>query len=546
MTHHTASRRLRLIASLTVAGICAAACSGGDSVIDAGRDDDPIVTDATPPAGDVDETDQEEPPPIDAADDPESDSVESRSTESDDSESGEPVAAPSDSEPLVEESPLGDLPPCPVDALDAADGPVEITMWFGLADALGTELEALAAQYNAAQDRVVVEIDNQIDYESTIDSYLQLGVDQRPEVLLAPEFVVQTFAESGTFVPLEACAEAADYDTSMFLPRALNAYAYDAVQWALPFNVSSPVLYFVEPRFEAAGLDPADPPLTPDDLRQASEALVSSGAATYGVVVDVARDSAGGYFEQWFGHAGAPFVDNDNGRSGRATEVLFDNATGRAALEFLRSMRADGLSFNVGQNTGGLDSFLKLVDPTEPGAMTVSTSAALTQVLDALDGGLGGDLTRDDLGVGPLPGPTDSPAAQVGGASLWIPADKGDAATAAAWDFASFLLEAQTQSTWAAATGYVPVRTDAVELDPIATVFTDDPRFRVSYDQLAAPTDDSAAARPALGPQREVRQAVVDAIARIYDDPEGVDIDALLDETAVTANTLIRNYNDLN
>lgn len=518
-----------------------AACAGGDSAIDAGRDDpaseEPSDGESTIDADAPDGTAAE------ASDDTSPTDTASTDTSPVSSDDTTPVSSDAVSE---EPSPLADLPPCPVDALSDADGPVEITLWFGLTDALGGSLQSLADEYNASQDDVIVSIQNQIDYESTIDSYQQLGVDQRPEILLAPEFIVQSFAESGTFVPADACIEASGLDTSTFLPRALDAYRYGDVQWGLPFNVSSPVLYYVEPVFEAAGLDPADPPLTPDEVRAASEAIVGSGAATHGLVVDVARDSAGGLVEQWFGHAEVPFVDNGNGRSGRATQVEFENETGLAALEFLQGMRRDGLSFNVGENPGGLDAFLKLVDPSEPGAMTIATSAALTQVLDALDGGLGGDLTRDDLGVGPLPGPTDAPAAQVSGASLWIPADKGDVATAAAWDFAEFLVGAQVQSTWAAATGYVPMRTDAVELDPIASLFESDPRFRVSFDQLAAPTDSPFSARPALGPQREVRQQIVDAISRLYADPAGADAAALLADVASTSNTLIANYNELN
>jgi sn-glycerol 3-phosphate transport system substrate-binding protein len=513
----------------------AAACAGGDSAIDAGRNEPTpgVTSDAESTTDDDSGTDE---PDVTVADSTQDDGEQPASND-------EPVATEVDVE---EPSPLADLPPCPVDALADADAPVEITLWFGLTDALGGELQTLADEYNASQDDVVVNIENQIDYESTIDSYQQLGVDQRPEILLAPEFIVQSFAESDTFVPVGACIEASGLDTSTFLPRALDAYRYGDVQWGLPFNVSSPVLFYVEPVFEAAGLDPTNPPFTPDELRSASEAIVGSGAATYGLVVDVARDAAGGYFEQWFGQAEVAFVDNDNGRSDRATEVLFDDETGLAVFEFLQGMRRDGLSFNVGENAGGLDAFLKLVDPTEPGAMRIDTSAAIGQLLDALDGGLGGDLTRDDLGVGPLPGPSDAPAAQVSGASLWIPADKGDAATAAAWDFAEFLVGAQVQSTWAAATGYVPMRTDATTLDPIASLFESDPRFRVSYDQLAAPTDSPFSARPVLGPQREVRQEIVDAISRLYADPEGADAAALLDDVAATADTLIRNYNDLN
>lgn len=547
----------RLVAAATALALTAAACSDGGSAIDAGRDDpadesavtetdtspdDPVSNDTLVDgeAGEAQETSES------AETDP--DVTEPTSSEPSSTEPAPDATEPADTEPEGgdRESLLADLPPCPVDALAAADGPVEVTLWFGLPTDLQAVLQSLVDEYNVSQEQVVVTIENQVDYESTIDSYQQLGVDQRPEILLAPEFVVQSFAESRTFVPVDACIEASNLDTTAFLPRALDAYRYSGVQWALPFNVSSPVLYYVKPVFANAGLDPDDPPVTPDDVRAAAEAIVGSGAATHGLVVDVARDSAGGYLEQWFGRAEAPFVDNDNGRSARATEVLFDDDTGLAAFEFLQGLNRDGLSVNVGENPGGLDAFLKLADPTEPGAMRIDTSAALGQLLAGLDGGLGGDLTRDDLGVGPLPGPGTEPAAQVSGAALWIPAEKGDAAAAAAWDFARFLVDAQSQSTWAAGTGYVPMRADAVELDPIASLFETDPRFRVAYDQLAAPTDSPFSARPALGPQREVRQVIVDAIARLYADPDGADAATLLADAAATSNRLIATYNDLN
>ncbi|MEM9748621.1 MAG: extracellular solute-binding protein, partial [Actinomycetota bacterium] len=205
-------------------------------------------------------------------------------------------------------------------------------------------------------------------------------------------------------------------------------------------------------------------------------------------------------------------------------------------------------SVNVGENAGGLDAFLKLIDPAEPGAMTVATSAGIVQVIEALGGGIAEGLTVDDIGVGFLPGPDGSIAAQVGGASMWITAGRPDAEVAAAWSYVEFLVSAQSQSTWAAGTGYVPMRSDALELDPLQGLFEDDPRFRVSYDQLATPGDSIFAARPTLGPQREVRQVLADVIATIYQDPSIDDaaVQALLDDAVERSNSLIDTYNRLN
>jgi len=500
----------------------AAACSGGDSALDAGEDDDTETTAA---------------PAVTSA------------AEGDGGETSDPATSDADAPestvgPTTTIAPLADLPPCPVDALDAADGPVEITFWHGMANELEEALLDLVNGYNASQDRVVVVPQNQTAYESTIDKYIAGGIDSRPDIVQLPEYIVQSFAQSGTFVPVEACIQASGFDMAPILPRVANTYVFEGVQWAMPFNISNPVLYYNKLMFEAAGLDPDDPPVSLEELRAVSQQLVDSGAAAHGIVLDSGRDSGGGwFFEQWFGRAGEPYADNGNGRIAPATQVLFDNELGLELLTYLQELTASGLAVSVGDNAGLQDGFFKMIDAEAPGAMTIATSAAISSVITVLGSGIAPGLTPDDVGVGPMPGPSDTPAVQPGGASVWIPAGKSDEVTAAAWDFAKYLVDPQVQSTWTAATGYVPVRSDAVELDPIATLYTDDPRYRVAFDQMLAAADDPSAVVPALGPLREIRAQTADAVAATY---AGADVAQVLADAAAASNALIETYNARN
>jgi sn-glycerol 3-phosphate transport system substrate-binding protein len=507
-------------AAMVVAALLAAACGSGKSALEAGNDEAPATVasvDVAPVSG------------------------------PDGSVTTSAATSPATLAPTTTQAPLADLPDCPVDALDdrgTGDGPVEITFWHGLGNELEASLIALTDEYNASQDRVIVNLENQTSYDAAIDKYIQSSQDSRPTLVQFPEYTVQSFAQSDTLIPAQACIEASGYDTSAFLGRTLDAYTFEGIQWSMPFNVSNPVLYYNRKVFEAAGLDPDVSPITLDDLRATSQTIVDSGAATYGWVVDSGADSGGGWFlEQWFGRAGQLYADNGNGRLTPATEVLYDGATGVELLTFVQSMIGDGLAVSVGQNPGGQDGFLKMIDPASPGAMTIGTSAALGSVIAALGGGLAPGLTVDDIGVGPMPGPSAEPGAQVGGASLWIVADKGDAETAAAWDFITFLVSAETQSRWASETGYVPVRSDAVELEPLVTTYADDPRFRVPYDQLLANVDSEASLSPVLGPQREVRSATANAVAAILG---GADVATALADAAAQSDALIQSYNDRN
>ena len=109
--------------------------------------------------------------------------------------------------------------------------------WHGMNDAL----EGLADRADRRLQRQpgpgAGQLQNQTSYDATIDKYIQSSPDSRPDMVQFPEYALQTFAQSGTVIPLGACIEASGFDTSTFLDRALEAYTFEGVQWAMPFNV---------------------------------------------------------------------------------------------------------------------------------------------------------------------------------------------------------------------------------------------------------------------------------------------------------------------
>ena len=358
-----------------------------------------------------------------------------------------------------------------------------------------------------------------------------------------PEYALQLMIDTDSVVPAQACIDAEGFDTADFVPRALGTYTTQGVLWGTPFNISSPVLYYRKSMFEAAGLDPAVPPTTLDDVRTMSQQLVDSGAATYGIALESGVDSGGGWFlEQWLAKDGQFYADNENGRAAPATRVLYDNPRTVDLLTQVQALVSDGLAVYVGDNASGQDQLLKLADPAAPAAMTIASAASLGTVINALDGGFIEGVDSTDLAIGPMPGP-GAPGTLVGGAALYIMADKGDAQIAATWDFIKYLTSPQTQSTWAAATGYVPVVASAADLEPLAARYATDPRFTVSLDQLNVAVDAPTSLGPVLGPMREVRliaQQLTDAV--LAGDP----VAPAVTSAAGQADAIIADYNQNN
>ena len=88
-------------------------------------------------------------------------------------------------------------------------------------------------------------------------------------------------------------------------------------------------------------------------------------------------------------------------------------------------------------------------------------------------------IGRDDveLGVGPLPGRADDGGVVVAGGGLSITA-RDPVKQAAGWRFVEFLTSPESQSVWAAATGYTPVRLSAVDLPELDRAWTAVPELR--------------------------------------------------------------------
>ena len=521
MTPTTSVRRRTAAALAVSAAVLLAACGGSDkSVLD---NDQPSTTAA--PASSTATT---------AA----STTAGSGSTESSaPSSSTASSAASSTSAP----SALDALPDCPVEALAAATSPVEITVWHSLnADLLSGTLAKLTDQYNSSQAKVKVKYVNQGSYEDSIKKYFDTDPKQRPDVVQFPEYTVQNTVDNDAAVPVQKCMEAAKFDDSKFLATAKEAYSTGGVQWAMPFNVSTPVLFYNKKFFREAGLDPEKPPTTLEELRDYSQKLVDSKVATYGIALESGFDSGGGWFlEQWFAKLGAPFVDNDNGRSGRATAAKINNPDIAKALGMLQSLITDKLATYVGDNsTSGFDNLLSMADASQPAAMAIATSASIGSVLDIVKGGQFPSFQIDDVGIAAMPGP-GKPGSIVGGAAMWMSNSGDPARVAASWDYINYLVQAQQQSEWGAVTGYVPVRTDANDIEPMKSKLAD-PRFQVAPTALGELPEGTSSAGPIVGPLREIRLVVAEGMAKIM---TGADVNATLADLESRANSLITDYN---
>jgi sn-glycerol 3-phosphate transport system substrate-binding protein len=424
---------------------------------------------------------------------------------------------------------------CPVGAIKSSGGPVQITLWHSFVRANLDTLTTLVNQFNSSQSAVKVNLVSQVDYDDTFTKYKAgLSSGDLPDIVLLQESDQQQMIDTGTVLPASVCAKATKYSFSDFLPRVLSYFTVKGVTYAMPFNVSGPVLYYNKKAFTAAGLDPNKPPTTLAEVRADALKLKSSGAvqkAALGLKTDP------GYVDQWFGLSNQLFSNNNNGRTARVTKTLFNSSTGLGIFNWMSGMVKDGLAApNPDTGNDAFDDLLGIGNGNY--AMAIDTSASLGTISSVLSSGA---YPNVDLGVAPMPGLTNKGGILVQGGALYMVNKSSPAKEEASWRFLQFLDSPQNQAAWAVGTGYVPITKMAAANKTMQDFWATNPEYKVAYNQLLTGANTPATAGSVIGPYVDVRDAIRDAENSMFD--EGTAPKTALTNAANTANSAITSYN---
>ena len=429
------------------------------------------------------------------------------------------------------------LPPCPLGALAKAKKPVQITMWHGLTQANEQALQQLTSQFNAAHPDIHVSLVNQTTYEEDQNKFVAgLSTGDLPDLVQIQDTGLQQMIDTRAILPAASCVKADGYSSQLsdFLDRVVQYWTVKGVLYPMPFNISNPVFLYNKKAFAKAGLDPNSPPQTLDQVVADAQKLKSTGVVTkagFGLKTNP------WYLEQWLAKAGEPFVNHGNGRQARATKAVFKTAAGLQVFSWMSQMVSSGLAVpNIDQGTSVFDNLLGIGNGNL--AMTVDTSATLGTITQVLNSG---QYPNVELGVGPMPGPTGKGGVLVGGAALYISAKSAPEKQAAAWQYLKFLDSPETQATFSAASGYVPVRKSSVSLPPIQQQWARIPGYKVAYDQLVNGVSNVATAGAVIGDYLGVRNAVRNAEEAMFS--SGLKAGAALAQALQNGNAAIAAYN---
>lgn len=253
-----------------------------------------------------------------------------------------------------------------------------------------------------------------------------------------------------------------------FYPAFLKNSQTEGKTWGIPFQRSTPVIYWNKEAFAAAGLDPEVAPATWDEMVEMGKKLTvrdDAGAVTqWGVLFP----SSG--FPSWL-YTGLVAANGGILANEAGTEVYFDTPEAVEALEYLVSLSGEHEVMQPGILDWG----------ATPRAFMDGQAA----IIWTTTGNLGNIRTNApfEFGVGMLPAKTQ-PGAPTGGGNFYLFSGNSDEETRAAIDFVKWATEPTQAAAWSIATGYVAPRADTWETAEMKAYVEEVPGALVARNQL--------------------------------------------------------------
>ncbi|HEY8805376.1 MAG TPA: ABC transporter substrate-binding protein [Clostridium sp.] len=412
---------------------------------------------------------------------------------------------------------------------------VNITFWHGMGGNLGVSLNKLVKDFNDSQSNITVTAQFQGDYDAALNKLKSSQLSNSgPDVMQCYDIGTRYMIDSKAIVPVQNFIDKEKYDTSSLEPNLLSYYTVDKKLNSMPFNSSTPILYYNKTAFKAAGLDPNTSPKSLAEVETMASKLVKKDATGKVTQYGYSMPIYAWFFEQFMIKQGKNYANNGNGRTGAATTVEYNkNGGGLTLLNEWKKLVGSGNVGNFGRKTEDTQNAFMAGNT----AMYLDSTASLSSVLAGVNG-------KFEVGTGFLPkvNETDKGGVSIGGASLWIMDKKDVAKQQASWEFLKFMVSAKEQAYWNANTGYFPVNKKAYDLKEVKDNLAKYPQFQTAIDQLHASSPASKGALLGVFPEaRAATETNIETMLAGKQSPQEA-----LDNAAKIANIAIDKYNRTN
>ncbi len=346
-------------------------------------------------------------------------------------------------------------------AVAPAMAQTKLKVWYAISGDSGEAFKAMLEKYDAANDDVTLEYSYSGNYGDTATKVsAALISNTAPDVALMAAGPLYTGQRGDYFI--EQKIQEADFNKDDIYPGVWDYAKFNGRICAVPYGISTPVMYYNKAILEKAGISMKNPPKTwADFVKVAKEAQakgnINNSADFWGFdVTDV-----GWLFKTMLNQNGNGVIQV----KGTKIAPAFDDAKAVEVATFWEKLTADKV-MAVGQHANAEKKFL-----AGNLAFLVATSARVARW-----------SADPKLTIGAIPMPYfQKPSVAMGGNVLVI-LSKDQKLKEASWKLVKYLANNQTE--FALKTGYLPIRKSGLKIPAALAAVEKNQMFAVAFDQL--------------------------------------------------------------
>lgn len=405
-----------------------------------------------------------------------------------------------------------------------ANGKTEILFWHSMSGANQEVLNKIVDGFNASQDEYVVVAENQGSYDESTGKFFNMANGAgSAHIIQIGEQNLQSMIDSGMIASISDLIEKYGFDDSDLLEQVVNFYTVGDTLYVMPFNCSSPVVYYNKEVFDAAGY--TEFPSTFEGISEAAAAIAGQdssikpvGMYAYGYALDQMVTNMGGYI-----------INNENGRASRATEVSYQEQITKI-YDWIKSLQDGGYLLNYGTDgTNTISGFTQ-----RQIGMFIASSASARNVIDS---------SEFEVGVAPLPVPegVEAQGVYAGGGALCAAAGMDEQTEKGVMAFFTYVTSPEVQAEWASGTGYFPICHGAYETDTMKATYEELPQLQVAAEQLLNSQVNSVTAGPLLSQLPQLRTDLQSALEAVFN---GSEVAPAVEQAVSSTNSAIASANE--
>ena len=419
-------------------------------------------------------------------------------------------------------------------SVTTAQAVTEINWWHAHGGRLGEKVNAIAAGFNKLQNKYKVVATYKGNYADTMTAGIAAFRSKNPPHILQV-FEVGTasmMAAKGAIKPVyDVMGESGlPFDPNVYLPTVTSYYTTrDGKMLSMPFNSSTPILYYNVEAFKKAGLDPDKPPKTWTEVADYARKLVKVGYSGFSTawISWIHMEN----FSAWHN---VPIGTKENGFGGLDTEYIFNSPLHVKHIQQLADWQKEKIFVYGGRRNLGNAKF---------------SSGEVAMYTESSAGYAGFKKTcKFEFRTSMLPyWPDVSGAPQntiIGGASLWVMAGHSPEAYRGVATFFTYLSSPAVQADWHQFTGYLPITTDAYYLTKGQGVYEKKPGMETALKQMTLnkPTGNSKGLR--FGNFIQMRSVMYSELEAIFAGKKSAKQG--LDHAVKAGNKLLRKFEKAN